>query len=111
MSEYDRRAEAWVRLKFGAIPDAGSVRFENDCAAYASGGWAETDVSWTVNGAADSRTLSDSAWQYDWTQIIRELLQIDLDANPWIPLDRDGLPPESYPAWRAQEHAKREAAT
>ena len=27
----------------------------------------------------------------------------------WIPLDPDGLPPETYPAWRKHELARREA--
>ena len=27
--------------------------------------------------------------------------------NPWVPLDRDGLPPRTYPAWRKQEIERR----
>lgn len=79
MSEYDRRAEAWVRARFpGASPDPGSVEFSNDCAAYASGGWANVDVSWTEGGAVRAQNLSESAWNYDWTQVIRELVDMPL---------------------------------
>jgi hypothetical protein len=78
-SEFDRRAQAWVKLRFGVTPDLGSVTFDNDCAAYASGGWATADVSWTVDGAYGGSELSGSAWQFDWTQIIRELVEVPLD--------------------------------
>ena len=79
MSEYDRRAEAWVRAKYpGTQPDPGSVEFSNDCAAYASGGWASVDVSWTESGQGTCKELSACAWQYDWTQVIRELLEVEL---------------------------------
>lgn len=30
--------------------------------------------------------------------------------SPWIPLDPDGLPPETYPQWRRDEIARRAAA-
>ena len=30
--------------------------------------------------------------------------------SPWIPLDPDGLPPATYPSWRAQEQARKERA-
>jgi len=82
VSEYDRRAEAWVRARYPrAQPDPGSVEFSNDCAAYASGGWASVDVSWAENGQVHCESLSEAAWQYDWTQIIRELLDIDLSGE------------------------------
>ena len=32
------------------------------------------------------------------------------DGSPWIPLDPDGLPPATYPSWRAQEEARKEQA-
>jgi hypothetical protein len=79
VSEYDRRAEAWVRARYPAAhPDPGSVEFSNDCAAYASGGWANVDVSWTEYGQPRAQELSGEAWDYDWTQVIRELLEIDI---------------------------------
>jgi len=28
-------------------------------------------------------------------------------ASPWVPLDPDGLPPATYPSWRAQEQRRR----
>lgn len=77
VSEYDRRAQAWVRHRFGVVPDPGSVTFETDVAAYASGGWANFDVTWTVGGAPDSRTLDDEAWHYDLSQILRELFETE----------------------------------
>lgn len=30
--------------------------------------------------------------------------------SPWIPLDPDGLPPETYPQWRRDEIARQAAA-
>ena len=77
-SEYDRRAEAWVRAKFGGDPDPGSVEFASDCAAYGFDGPVTASVSWKENGGYQSRELDVSAWHYDWTDIIRELLDIDL---------------------------------
>lgn len=78
MSEYDLRAEAWVRAKYpDAHPDSGSVEFTSDVAGYASGGWAEMTVDWKENGNPRSRELG--GWgEFDWTVIIRELLEIDL---------------------------------
>jgi hypothetical protein len=45
---------------------------------------------------------------------MRAMMELDVlvDAlvggpNPWIPADPDGLPPETYPAWRRQEMARR----
>lgn len=81
VSEYDRRAQAWVAQKYGVTPDLGSVEFDNDCAAYASGGWANANVSWTVDGAYGGSELSSSAWQFEWTQIIRELVEIELEGS------------------------------
>jgi len=73
-TEYDVRAQAWVRAKFpGARPDPGSVEFSSDCAAYASGGWASVDVAWREGGEIRTRELKADAWQYDWTTVIREL--------------------------------------
>ena len=73
--EYDLRAVTWLRAKFpGASPDPGSVRFITDCAAYASGGWANIEVEWTESGAPRGEELATEAWQYDLTQLIRELL-------------------------------------
>jgi hypothetical protein len=78
VSEYDQRAETWVRSRWpDAKPDPGSVEFASDCAAYASGGWASADVSWLEAGQSQVRTLQDDAWRYDWTVIIRELLELD----------------------------------
>ena len=78
MSEYDRRAEAWVRAKYpGANPDPGSVKFTADSAAYASGGWSHMDVEWTERRYPKGEEIKDEAWQFDWSQIIRELLEID----------------------------------
>lgn len=75
MNEYDRRAAAWVRKRWpDARPDEGSVSFSTDCAAYASGGWAKIDVSWTEGGTTRAYDIADDAWQYDLTQIIRELI-------------------------------------
>ena len=102
MSEYDRRAEAWVRRKFGGNPDSGSVEFSSDCAAYASGGWATTDVSWTEGGQYRGRELDGSAWQYDWTVIIRELLETDPGASPWIPPDVQAADDTAWLPWRSQ---------
>lgn len=79
-TEYDRRAAAWVRKRFpDAKPDIGSVEFSTDCAAYASGGWAQVDVAWTEGGATRASTLIDEAWQADLTTIIRELVDMPLD--------------------------------
>jgi hypothetical protein len=79
VSEFDRRAQAWVKHRFGVVPDLGSVEFSNDCAAYDSGGWANAGVDWKVNGQWGGKYLSESAWDFDWTQIIRELVEIPLD--------------------------------
>ena len=75
--EYDRRAQAWVKNRFGVVPDLGSVEFSNDCAAYTSGGWANVDVSWTANGRPGGSSLSESAWQFEWTEVIRELVDTE----------------------------------
>ena len=81
-SEFDRRAQAWVKRRFGVVPDLGSVEFSNDCAAYASGGWANVSVDWKVNGQPRGEYLSESGWQFDWTEVIRELVDTDpLDAG------------------------------
>ena len=74
MSEFDRRAQAWVKNRYGVIPDLGSVEFATDCAAYASGGWASVDVSWTENGQVRCVDLIKDAWQADLTTVIRELV-------------------------------------
>jgi len=77
--EYDRRAEAWLRQHYSqANPDPGSVRFITDSAAYASGGLANIDVEWTENGQPKGEELASEAWRYDMTQMIRELLDIEL---------------------------------
>lgn len=90
-TEYDLRAEAWVRKRYpGADPDPGSVEFASDCAAYDSGGWANSDVSWTEGGQTQVRTLDSEAWNYDWTAIIRELLELD-------PTPPTTLPPPAAP--------------
>lgn len=102
-TEYDLRAEAWVRKRYpSADPDPGSVEFANDCAAYASGGWASVDVSWTEAGQAQVRTLSDAAWQYDWTTIIRELLEVDPTppSTPQPPAVPGSLPSREPPGPR-----------
>jgi hypothetical protein len=88
--EYDRRAAAWLRNRVpGANPMVGSVEFTTDCAAYASGGWARVDVTWTepsgsrllsgepLPGEHKHTTLIDDAWEADLTTIIRELLATD----------------------------------
>ena len=79
MSEFDQRAQAWVKHRFGVVPDLGSVEFSNDCAAYDSGGWANVGVDWKVNGQHRGEYLSECAWDFDWTQVIRELVEIPLD--------------------------------
>jgi hypothetical protein len=66
MSEFDRRAQAWVKHRFGVVPDLGSVEFSNDCAAYDSGGWANVGVDWKVNGQHRGEYLSECAWDFDW---------------------------------------------
>ena len=82
VTEYDRRGAAWVRLRFpGADPDLGSVKFSTDCAAYASGGWAQVDVSWTESGRPCGDTLIDDAWSADLTTIIREIVDMPLDGE------------------------------
>ena len=79
MSEFDRRAETWLRKRIpGADPDPGSVEFSTDCAAYASGGWAKVDVAWTEQGEVRAADLIDPAWKADLTGIIRELVEIPL---------------------------------
>lgn len=81
-TEYDRRAAAWVRRRFpGTDPDLGSVKFSTDCAAYASGGWAQVDVSWTQGGQAAGNMLIDDAWQADLTAVIREIVDMPLDGE------------------------------
>jgi hypothetical protein len=75
--EFDRRAQAWVKRRFGVTPDLGSVKFSNDCAAYASGGWANVSVDWKVNGHLRGEYLSESAWQFEWTEVIRELVETE----------------------------------
>lgn len=78
-TEYDRRAAAWVRKRFpGANPDLGSVEFSTDCAAYASGGWATVDVSWTEARQPKSSTLIDDAWEADLTTVIREIVDMPI---------------------------------
>jgi hypothetical protein len=77
--DYDRRAEAWLKNRYpDASPDPGSVKFITDCAAYASGGWANIEVEWTESGAGRGEVLAEEAWQYDLSQLIRELLDIEL---------------------------------
>lgn len=79
-TEYDRRSAAWVRKSFpGASPDPGSVTFATDCAAYASGGWANVEVWWTEGGRAKSSTLIEDAWAADLTTVIREIVDMPLD--------------------------------
>jgi hypothetical protein len=43
---------------------------------------------------------------YDLDQA-EQLLKARPPANPWIPLDPDGLPPRTYPLWRKQETERR----
>jgi hypothetical protein len=79
-TEYDRRAAAWVRWSFpGASPDLGSVEFSTDCAAYASGGWAKVNVSWTEARQPKSSELIDDAYNADLTTVIREIVDMPLD--------------------------------
>ncbi len=39
------------------------------------------------------------------------ICKAELPPDPWIPLDPDGLPPETYPQWRRDEIRRRAAAT
>lgn len=81
--EFDRRAQAWVKNRYGVTPDLGSVEFSTDCAAYASGGWATVDVAWTESGQVRCNALIENAWQADLTMVIRELVATEpLDPTP-----------------------------
>lgn len=83
--EFDRKAAAWVRGHYPeANPVTGSVEFSMDCAAYNSGAWANFDVSWYENDRSwplgrrpVSKTIDTSAWRYDATSLIRELVEMD----------------------------------
>jgi len=87
-TEYDRRAERWVKKYFpDAQPVLGSIEFQNDCAGYASGGWADVQVSWVNDdGSMHTEDLPypdlgyDPGWKFDWTRVIREL--VDMDPDP-----------------------------
>jgi hypothetical protein len=89
LTEFDIRAAAWVRRKFPeACPVVGTVTFYNDCACYATGGWANVEVSWyelskdtsyaiTVTRDLTSLSDEDSGGDFDWTRVIRELVDED----------------------------------
>ena len=77
MSNFDRAAQAWVKKHYGRVPDLGSVHFEIDAAAYASGGWCQFDVTFEVDGVRAGHTIETEAWSHDATGLMRELTEID----------------------------------
>jgi hypothetical protein len=91
-TEFDRKAAAWVRKHYpDAKPIVGTVEFGMDAAAFASSAWAHFDVAWSETvryplrdgGELPSGTkgvakvISESAWQYDATELLRELVEMD----------------------------------
>lgn len=92
-TRFDRVAAKWVRDN---VPDAGdvvvgSVQFDVDAAAYASGAWCEFQVSWDTvirhiggdgreygrNVARKTYDISDCAWDYSATGLMRELTDME----------------------------------
>lgn len=87
-TKFDRVAAAWVRKHYpGSNPVVGSVNFHMDAAAYASAAWAEFKVtwkdehrepSWPTPGLSEQiRTIDDSAWEFDASELMRELLEME----------------------------------
>ena len=87
-TRFDRVAAAWVRKHYpGSNPVVGSVSFVMDAAAYASAAWAEFRVTWTDEHQEPNwpttalnevtKTIDDSAWEFDASELMRELLEME----------------------------------
>lgn len=86
-TEFDRKAAAWVRKHYpDSNPIVGSVTFETDFAAYASGAWARFNVEWSDeirhNGGlrgerSRCESISEEAWNYDASDLMRELVEME----------------------------------
>ncbi len=61
---------------------------------------------------AGIRDFTDEQWRdvFAFRPDLKERLRAVLSRgnSPWIPADPDGLPPRTYPQWRAQEQARRD---
>jgi hypothetical protein len=78
LPEFQRRIDAWIAQRWQVKVDPGSGSIAMDAAGYSSGAWCRIGVYWKSDGKHGATDLEDNAWQYEFGQMIREIVEVEI---------------------------------